>query len=70
MAGWQANWDAQLKAGPGGRPFDVLLKAAKVNSGLKIYVMPWKHSPPIQTYGHALRRRDGLRLSRDSAGRS
>jgi phospholipase D1/2 len=50
MAGWQVNWDAQLTAGPGGRLFDVLLKAVKANSGLKIYVMPWKHSPPVQTY--------------------
>ncbi len=50
MAGWQVNWDAQLTPGPGGRLFDVLLKAVKANSGLKIYVMPWKHSPPVQTY--------------------
>ncbi|CAM2153329.1 phospholipase D-like domain-containing protein [Paraburkholderia tropica] len=49
IGGWQVNWDAQFA--PGGlRLFDVLLKAARANAGLKIYVMPWKHSPPIQTY--------------------
>ncbi len=48
IAGWQVNWDAQMGAGV--RLFDVLLKAARANSQLKISVMPWKHSPPVQTY--------------------
>jgi phospholipase D1/2 len=48
IAGWQVNWDAELK--PGTRLFDVVLKAAQNNKHLKVYVMPWKHSPPQQTY--------------------
>lgn len=48
IAGWQVNWDAQLA--PGKRLYDVLLSAAKANSSLKIYVMPWDDSPPVQTF--------------------
>ncbi|WP_310631934.1 phospholipase D-like domain-containing protein [Paraburkholderia sp.] len=48
IGGWQVNWDAQF--GEGVRLFDVLLKAARTSEQLKIYVMPWKHSPPVQTY--------------------
>ncbi|WP_051376636.1 phospholipase D-like domain-containing protein [Burkholderia sp. WSM2232] len=50
MAGWQVNWDAQLTPGLGGRLFDVLLKAVTKNRGLNVYVMPWKHADPVQTY--------------------
>lgn len=46
IAGWQVNWDALVA--PGKRLFDVLLEAAK--RGVKIYVMPWDDSPPVQTY--------------------
>lgn len=46
IVGWQVNWDALLA--PKTRLFDVLLAAAKRN--VKIYVMPWNDSPPVQTY--------------------
>ncbi|MEO8730308.1 MAG: phospholipase D-like domain-containing protein [Rhodoferax sp.] len=46
IAGWQVNWDALVA--PSKRLFDVLLEAAK--RGVKIYVMPWDDSPPVQTY--------------------
>lgn len=46
IAGWQVNWDALMA--PGQRLFDVLLEAAK--RGIKIYVMPWDDTPPVQTY--------------------
>ena len=46
IVGWQVNWDALLA--PGKRLFDVLLAAA--NRDVKIYVMPWDDSPPVQTY--------------------
>ncbi|CAG2160318.1 phospholipase D-like domain-containing protein [Cupriavidus numazuensis] len=48
IAGWQVNWDAQLA--PGKRLYDVLLSAAKANPSLKVYVMPWNDSPPVQTF--------------------
>jgi phospholipase D1/2 len=46
IAGWQVNWDAQMA--PGVRLFDCLLEAAK--RGVKIYVMPWNDSAPVQTF--------------------
>ena len=46
IAGWQVSWDALLA--PGVRLYDVLLRAAK--RGVKIYVMPWDDTEPIQTY--------------------
>lgn len=46
IVGWQVNWDALLA--PNTRLFDVLLAAAQRD--IKIYVMPWNDSPPIQTY--------------------
>lgn len=49
ITGWQVNWDAQLDA-QGTRLFDVLLEAAKNNKNLKIYVMPWDDTAPVQTY--------------------
>jgi phospholipase D1/2 len=49
IAGWQVNWDAQLDE-KGARLYDVLLNAAINNKKLKIYVMPWDDSAPIQTY--------------------
>lgn len=49
IAGWQVNWDAQLDEN-GTRLFDILLSAAKNNSNLKIYVMPWDDSAPVQTF--------------------
>ena len=49
ITGWQVNWDAQLDD-KGARLYDVLLNAAINNKTLKIYVMPWDDSPPVQTY--------------------
>lgn len=46
IAGWQVNWDAQLAEGL--RLYDLLLRCAK--RGVKIYVMPWNDTEPIQTY--------------------
>ncbi len=46
IAGWQVSWDALLA--PGVRLYDVLLRAAK--RGVRIYVMPWNDTEPIQTY--------------------
>lgn len=46
IAGWQVNWDAQLAKGL--RLYDLLLRCAK--RGVKIYVMPWNDTEPIQTY--------------------
>ncbi len=46
IAGWQVSWDALLA--PGVRLYDVLLRAAK--RGVKIYVMPWDDTEPLQTY--------------------
>jgi phospholipase D1/2 len=47
IAGWQVNWDAVV--GPNNvRLFDILLAAAKRK--VKIYVMPWDDTPPVQTY--------------------
>lgn len=46
IAGWQVSWDALLA--PGVRLYDVLLKAAK--RGVKVYVMPWDDTNPVQTY--------------------
>lgn len=46
IAGWQVNWDALLKKGV--RLYDVLLNAAK--RGVRIYVMPWNDTDPVQTY--------------------
>lgn len=48
IIGWQVNWDAQLS--PGKRLYDVLLKAA--GKGVCIYVMPWQHNNPVQTYDY------------------
>jgi phospholipase D1/2 len=47
IAGWQVNWDALLKS-PDVRLYDVLLDAAK--RGVRIYVMPWNDTDPVQTY--------------------
>lgn len=48
IAGWQVNWDALLSRGV--RLFDVLYKRAKAAPALKIYVMPWNDSAPVQTF--------------------
>ena len=48
IAGWQVNWDAILK--PGLRLFDVLLRALKSKPKLKVFVMPWDDSAPVQTF--------------------
>ncbi|AQH02155.1 hypothetical protein A9R05_24435 [Burkholderia sp. KK1] len=53
VADWMINWDAQMKSGGSGaavRLFDVLLHAVKGNTQLKVYVMPWEHTIPVQTY--------------------
>ena len=46
ILGWQINWDALLK--PGVRLYDVIYRNAK--RGVNFYIMPWKHSNPVQTY--------------------
>lgn len=46
IVGWQINWDAQLERGL--RLYDVIRNAA--GTGVSIYVMPWCHSNPVQTY--------------------
>lgn len=46
IAGWQVNWDAQLK--PGLRLYDVIYRNAK--RGIHFYVMPWNDTKPVQTY--------------------
>lgn len=51
IAGWQVNWDAQLA--PEVRLYDCLLAAAQ--RGVKIYVMPWDDSAPVQTYDEQTR---------------
>lgn len=49
IAGWQVNWDALLA--PGIRLFDALLKVAKrAGDRIKIVVMPWDDSAPVQTF--------------------
>ncbi|WP_426212087.1 phospholipase D-like domain-containing protein [Massilia sp. TWP1-3-3] len=49
IAGWQVNWDAMLA--PGVRLFDALLKVAKRGKGdIRIVVMPWDDSAPVQTF--------------------
>lgn len=47
MLGWQINWDVHLTAGV--RLYDALLNAVKVNPALKIYVLPWNDSAPVNT---------------------
>src|SRR5690606_2348135 len=46
ILGWQVNWDALLA--PGVRLYDLLLRTAQ--RGVRIYVMPWDDTNPIQTY--------------------
>jgi len=46
ILGWQVNWDALLA--PGLRLYDLLLRTAI--RGVKIYVMPWDDTNPVQTY--------------------
>jgi phospholipase D1/2 len=48
ILGWQVNWDALLMEGV--RLYDVLYEAAA--RGVKIYVLPWQHTNPIQTYDY------------------
>lgn len=49
ITGWQVNWDAQLDE-KGARLFDMLLNAATNNKNLKIYVLPWNDTAPVQTF--------------------
>lgn len=46
ILGWQVNWDALLA--PGVRLYDLMLRIAK--RGVRIYVMPWDDTNPVQTY--------------------
>lgn len=46
IAGWQVNWDAQLK--PELRLYDLIYRNAK--RGINFYVMPWNDTKPVQTY--------------------
>lgn len=48
ILGWQVNWDALLAEGT--RLYDVLRGAAA--RGVYVYVMPWCHSNPVQTYDY------------------
>lgn len=65
IAGWQVNWDAQLA--PGKRLYDVLLSAAKAKPSLKIYVMPWDDSAPVQTFDD--QSKNALESINDTLGR-
>lgn len=47
ITGWAVAWDAQLAEGV--RLYDVLLRAA-LDRNVAIYVLPWKHTNPLQTY--------------------
>ena len=49
ITGWQVNWDAQVDE-KGQRLYDLLLNAVQNNKALKIYVMPWDDTAPVQTY--------------------
>ncbi len=49
ITGWQVNWDALLATGV--RLFDILYAAA--GRGVKVYVMPWDDTEPVQTYDDA-----------------
>jgi phospholipase D1/2 len=46
ILGWQVNWDALLA--PRVRLYDLLLRTAK--RGVRIHVMPWNDTNPVQTY--------------------
>jgi phospholipase D1/2 len=46
IAGWQVNWDALLV--PKVRLYDLVYRCAA--RGVKIYVMPWDDTEPVQTY--------------------
>jgi phospholipase D1/2 len=46
IAGWQVNWDAQLKRGL--RLYDLIYRNAA--RGINFYVMPWNDTKPVQTY--------------------
>jgi phospholipase D1/2 len=46
IAGWQVNWDALLA--PGVRLYDLLYRNAM--RGVKVYVMPWDDTEPVQSY--------------------
>ena len=48
ILGWQVNWDALMM--PGKRLYDVVRKAAE--KGVKVYVLPWSHANPVQTYDY------------------
>jgi phospholipase D1/2 len=48
IAGWQVSWDALLA--PGVTLYSLLCEVVQANKSLKIYVMPWDDTEPIQTY--------------------
>jgi phospholipase D1/2 len=48
IAGWQINWDALLAEGV--RLYDLLYEVVAANKALNVYVMPWQHSVPVETY--------------------
>lgn len=48
IAGWQVNWDALLD--PNLRLYDLLREVVAANKTLKVFVMPWSHSLPVETY--------------------
>lgn len=50
IIGWQVNWDAQLND-QGLRLYDVLLEAVRVRN-VNVYVLPWRHANPVQTYDY------------------
>lgn len=65
IAGWQVNWDALLAEGV--RLFDALLKVARAKENVKIYVMPWDDSAPVQTFDDQTK--SVLNLINDITGR-
>ncbi|QLY71043.1 phospholipase [Citrobacter freundii] len=54
ITGWQVNWDAQLAEGV--RLVDALLEQVKSKPQLKVYIMPWDCTSPVQTYAKATER--------------
>lgn len=48
IAGWQINWDALLARGV--RLYDVLHDLLTKNKKVIVYLMPWSHSLPVETY--------------------
>jgi phospholipase D1/2 len=48
ITGWQVNWDALLA--PNLRLYDLLREVVAASKTLRVFVMPWSHSLPVETY--------------------